>query len=212
MKLNLDQFCRNGEIQQQVMEIVLILQLCPKKSRVKFPAVQPETHSNDNWLRSVLRTTDKASVRAVWQRNTDQEQMLHAGNEMVFAIIEGSPERALFWIKWLQEEDSIAKKQYGSGLSTAERAHAIGKNRTKVGFYLINVLTQLYKEMAETAQVRLHQEYQKLLYLYRDHDTSQKHRNDLIGIMVQLLCEVPAAPSLVQDPGTMQRIVALTNS
>jgi hypothetical protein len=66
--------------------------------------------------------------------------------------------------------------------------------------------------MADTAQVRLHQEYQGLLDLYRDHDTSQKHRNDLIGIMVQLLCEVPkwkvpACPSLVQDPVTLQRIV-----
>jgi hypothetical protein len=152
-------------------------------------------------------------VRTVWQRNTDQEQMLHAGNEMVFAIIEGAPERALFWVKWLQEEDQLAKKQYGSGLSTAERAPATSKNRSAVGFYLVNVLTQLYKEMAETAQVRLHQEFQALIDLYRDHDTSQKHRNDLIGIMVQLLCEVPkwkvpAAPSLVQDPGTLQRIVA----
>ena len=213
VKLNLDQFCRSSEVQETVMEAVLIIQLCPKKTKVKYPTVQPETHDNENWLRSVLRTTDKASVRTVWQRNMDQEQMLHAGNEMIFAIIECAPERALFWVKWLQEEDQQARKKYGSGLSTAERGPATSKNRTAVGFYLINVLTQLYKEMAEKGQVRLHDEYQSLLNLYRDHGTSQKHRNDLIGIMVQLLCEVPkwkvpAAPSLVQDSGTLQRIVA----
>lgn len=211
-KLNLDQFCRNQEVQETVMECVLILQMCPKKTKVKYPAVQQETHGNDNWLRSVLRTTDKAAVRAVWQRNTDQEQMLHAGNECVFAITEGAPERALFWVKWLQEEDAIAKKQYGTGLSTAERAPATIKNRSAVGYYLVTVLAQMYKEMAEKAQVRLHQEYQAIIDLYRDHDTSQKHRNDLIGIMVQLLCEVPkwkipAAPSLVQDPASLQRIL-----
>ena len=211
-KLNLDQFCRQPEVQQQVMECVLILQMCPKKTKVKYPTVPQETHQNDNWLRGVLRTTDKAVVRKVWQRNSDQEQMLHAGNEMVFAITEGAPERALFWVKWLQEEDAIIKKQYGTGLSTAERGSATSKNRAAVGFYIVNVLIQLYKEMAETAQVRLHQEYQALIDLYRDHDTSQKHRNDLIGIMVQLLTEVPkwkvpACPSLVKDPATLQRIV-----
>jgi len=212
VKLNLDQFCRNPEVQEGVMEVVLILQMCPKKSRVKFPAVPQETLGNENWLRGVLRTTDKACVRKVWQQNTDQEQMLHAGNEMVFAIMEGAPERALFWVKWLHDEDHLAKKQYGSGLSTADRAPATMKNRAAVGFYLITVLTQLYKEMAEKGQVRLHEEFQAMLDLYRDHDTSQKHRNDLIAIMVQLLCEVPkwkvpAAPSLVQDAGTLQRIL-----
>jgi len=212
VKLNLDQFCRNTDVQEAVMEAVLIVQMCPKKTKVKYPSVPQETLGNTDWLRGVLRTTDKACVRKVWQQNTDQEQMLHAGNEMVFAIMEGAPERALFWVKWLQEEEGLAKKQYGAGLSTAERAPATVKNRSAVGFYLIVVLTQLYKEMAEKGQVRLHEEFQALLNVYRDHDTSQKHRNDLIGIMVQLLCEVPkwkvpAAPSLVQDPGTLQRIL-----
>lgn len=211
-KLNLDQFCRQPEVQQQVMECVLILQMCPKKTKVKYPTVPQETLNSDNWLRSVLRTTDKACVRKVYQHNTDQEQMLHAGNELVHAIIECAPERALFWVKWVSDTDALTKKQYGSGLSTAERGPATSKNRTAVGYYIVNVLTQLYKEMAHKGQVRLHEEYQSLIDLYRDHDTSQKHRNDLIGIMVQLLCEVPkwkvpACPSLVKDPATLQRIV-----
>ena len=48
--------------------------------------------------------------------------------------------------------------------------------------------------------------------LYRDQDTSQKHKGDIIAIMIQILTEVPkwkvpAAPSLVQDPGSLQRTV-----
>jgi hypothetical protein len=194
------------------MEIVLILQLCPKKAKVKYPSVQNETHENENWLRSVLRTTDKAAVRKVWQRNTDQEQMLHAGNEMVFAITEGAPERALFWAKWLQEEDQIIKKKYGTGLSTADRGPINSKQRAHPGYYLIGLLAELYKEYYAKGMIRMNEEFQALLDLYRDSDTSQKHKGDIIAIMIQILTEVPkwkvpAAPSLVQDPGTLQRIV-----
>ena len=213
VKLNLDQFCRAEEVRESVIECALILQMCPKKSRVKFPTVPQETHQNDNWLRGVLRTTDKASVRKVWQRNTDQEQMLHAGNEMVFAITEGAPERALFWAKWLQEEDAIVKKQYGTGLSTAERGPATSKNRASMGYYLITILVQIYKEYAEKGMIRMHEEFQGILDIYRDANTSLKHKADMIAIMIQLLTEVPkwkipAAPSLVQDPATLQKIVA----
>jgi len=211
-KLNLDQFCRQPEVQQQVMECVLILQMCPKKTKVKYPTVPQETHQNDNWLRGVLRTTDKAAVRKVWQRNSDQEQMLHAGNEMVFAITEGAPERALFWVKWLQEEDAIIKKQYGTGLSTAERGPATSKNRAAMGYYLVTILVQIYKEYAEKGMIRMHEEFQGIIDMYRDHTTSQKHKGDIIAMMIQLLTEVPkwkvpAAPSLVQDSATLQKIV-----
>ena len=211
-KLNLDQFCRSQEVRESIMECVLILQMCPKKTKMKYPTVPQETHQNDNWLRSVLRTTDKAAVRKVWQRNTDQEQMLHAGNEMTFAVVEGAPERALFWVKWLNEEDQLIKKAYGSGLSTAERGPATSKNRTAMGYYIITILVQIYKEYAERNMIRMHEETQSIVDLYRDHTTSQKHKTNIIAMMIQLLTEVPkwkvpAAPSLVQDPATLQRIV-----
>lgn len=214
--LAFDAFCKSDEVQQVATEIVLILQGCPKKSKPKYPTIPYETHENDDWLRSVLRTSDKASVRKVWTRNTDAEQMLHAGNEMIYAITEGATERALFWVKWLMEEDAIIKKKYGSGLSTMERgpAHLKPAQKTSTGYYLINVLAESYKEMASKGMIRMNEEFQSLLDLYRSTDSynSQKRKMDLIAVMVQLLTDVPkwrvpAAPTLVNDPAVLQRAV-----
>ncbi len=220
-KLTFDKFNNNQEIQQQIVEIVLILQSCPKKTKPKYPTIPYDTHENDNWLRSVLRTTDKSAVRKVWQRNTDLEQMLHAGNEMVYAISEGATERALFWVKWLLEEDTITKKKYGTGLTTIERGPVSLKpsQKTSVGYYIINILAEVYKEYAEKGMVRMHEEFQTLLDLYRQTDSrnTQKRKMDTLCIMIQILTDVPrwkvpAAPSLVQDPITLQRAVTHSSS
>jgi hypothetical protein len=212
-QLEFNKFCTNIDVQHKTAEIVLILQGCPKKTKPKYPSVQPETHENENWLRSVLLTTDKACVRKVYQRNADLEQLLHAGNEMVYAINEGATERALFWVKWLIEEDTITKKKFGSGLSTLERGPPGLKNpnqKTAVGYYLINVLAELYKEFSQKGMVRLHQEFQSLLDLYRstDQKNTQKRKMDLLCLMIQILVDmprmkVPAAPTLVQDPTSL---------
>jgi hypothetical protein len=210
-------FCAKAEVQQMTSEMVLILQECPKKTKPKYPAIPPETHENEGWLRSVLRTTDKASVRKVYQRSSDLEQMLHAGNEMVYAIVEGATERALFWVKWLQEEDALLKKKYQSGLSTIERGPPGLKSQTQktaVGYYLVSVLAELYKEFSQKGMVRLHQEFQALLDLYRSTDSknTQRRKQDILALMIQILVDmprmkVPAAPSLVKDPTTLDRMV-----
>ena len=219
VKLTFDIFCKNRGIQELITEIVLILQGCPKKTKSKMPSVPSETHENEDWLRSVLRTTDKAAVRKVWQRNTDLEQMLHAGNEMVFAITEGATERALFWVKWLIEEDSIVRKRFGQGLTTLERGPPGLKpqQKTSVGYYMINICSEVYKEFAEKGMVRMHEEFQALLDIYRASDTGQKRKMDTIVLMVQILTDVPrmkvpAAPTLVSDPGSMVRIVSQSES
>jgi len=213
-RLTMEIFFRNKEVQDQLIEIVIILQECPKKTKCKIPSVPQETHENETWLRSVLRTTDKMAVRKVYQRNTDLEQMLHAGNEMVYAIQEGAPERSIFWIKWLLEEDAIMKKKYGSGLTTMERgpAHCKPHQKTSVGYYIIAILAEVYKEFAEKGMVRMHEEFQALLDIYRSMQTQRK-KLDTLAIMVQLLTDVPkwkipAAPSLVQDQVKLQRIVS----
>jgi hypothetical protein len=215
-KLAFDIFCRKSEIQQQLSEIVLILQDCPKKTKPKIPSVPPETHENEQWLRSVLRTTDKLAVRKVWQRNVDMEQLLHAGNEMVYAIQEGATERALFWIKWLLEEDAIVRKKFGTGLTTIERGPAYLKpqQKTSVGYYIIAILAEVYKEFAEKGMVRMHEEFQALLDIYRSIDLkiTQRKKLDTIALMVQILTDVPkwkvpAAPSLVPDQVKLQRAI-----
>lgn len=215
LKMAFDAFCKKRDVQELITEIVLILQGCPKKTKARMPSVPTETHENDEWLRSVLRTTDKAAVRRVWQRNTDLEQMLHAGNEMVFAITEGAPERSLFWVKWLTEEDSIVRKRYGQGLTTFERGPPGLKpqQKTAMGYYIINICSEVYKEFAEKGMVRMHEEFQTLLDIYRASDTGQKRKMDTIILMIQILTDVPrmkvpAAPTLVSDPGSMARIVA----
>jgi hypothetical protein len=216
-KHELGVFCTLPDVQQATAEMVLILQGCPKKTKPKYPTIPPETHDNEGWLRSVLRTTDKAAVRRVYQRSSDQEQLLHAGNEMVFAIAEGATERALFWAKWLQEEDSLARKRYQSGLSTAERGPPALKSqaqKTATGYYLIAVLAELYKEFSQKGMVRLHQEFQTLLDLYRATNgwATQRRKNDILALLIQILVDmprmkVPAAPALVQDPALLERMV-----
>ncbi len=216
-KLAFDVFCKKKDIQETLAEIVLILQSCPKKTKPKMPTVQPDTHENENWLRSVLRTTDKAAVRRVYQANADLEQMLHAANEMVLAIQEGATERALFWVKWLMEEDAITKKKFGTGLTTIERgpAHLKPAQKSSVGYYIIAVLAEVYKEFAQKAMVRMHEEFQALLDIYRSTDfrITQKRKMDTICVMIQILTDVPrwkvpAAPSLVPDQTVLQRAVS----
>lgn len=216
-KLQFDGFCKKPEIQQMASEIVLILQGCPKKTKAKIPTIPQDTHENDQWLRSVLRSTNKMSVMKVWQRSNDQEQMVHAGNEMVYAITEGATERGIFWAKWLLEEDAIYKKKFGTGLTTLERGppQLPPKQKTSVGFYLINILAEVYKEFAEKGMMRMHEEFQALLDIYRSTDfrISQRRKLDTLAIMIQLLTDVPkwkvpAAPSLVPDPVALQRAVS----
>jgi hypothetical protein len=218
-KLTFQLFCENVEVQQITAEVVLILQSCPKKSKPKMPTVPTETHDNENWLRSVLRTTDKAAVRKVWKRDGDLETMLHAGNEMVFAITEGATERALFWIKWLLEEDALTKKTHNMGLTTIERGPAYLKpaQRTSMGYYILAILAHVYREFAEKGMVRMHEEFQTLLAIYQEMDCSQKQRMDTLIVLVQLLTDVPkwkvpAAPTLVADPTTLQRMVSQSES
>lgn len=217
VKLAFNSFCTMKEVQQQVAEVVLILQGCPKRAKTKIPTIPINTHENEDWLRSVLQTTDKMSVRRVWKRDSDLEPMLHAGNEMVYAITEGASERALFWAKWLLEEDAIIKKKYGAGLTTAERGppHLKPAQRSSVGYYLIAILAEVYKEFAEKGMVRMHEEFQALLDLYRSSDArnTTRRRMDTMAVMIQILTEVPkwkvpAAPSLVSDPTKLERMVA----
>ena len=217
-RMPMEGFFRKKEIQEQLVEIVLIMQECPKKTKCKIPTVSQDTHENESWLRSVLRTTDKLAVRKVYQRNSDLEPMLHAGNEIVYAIQEGAPERALFWIKWLLEEDAILKKKFGTGLTTIERGpvHFKPHQKTSVGYYIIAILAEVYKEFAEKGMVRMHEEFQALLDIYRSTNTQRK-KIDTIAIMIQILTDVPkwkvpAAPSLVQDQTKLQRAVSQSES
>jgi len=86
--------------------------------------------------------------------------------------------------------------------------------KTSVGYYLIAVLAEVYKEFAEKGMVRMHEEFQAFLDIYRSTDfkISQRKKLDTIALMIQILTEVPkwkvpAAPSLVPDQTKLNRAV-----
>ena len=210
-------FTTSPTVQQATVEVALVLQGCPKKLRTKVPSVPQETHENEAWFASVARSSEKAAARNAWNRSHDLDPLLVVGNEMMTAVQDGALEKALFWLKWLQEEDALLKKRHGSGLSTMERGPAFlnPKQRTSVSFYVCAVLAEAYKDLAAKGLMRMHEEFQTLLDLYRSNDkrVSATRRQDALILMIQLLTEVPrwkvpAAPSLVRDPVVLGRAVA----
>jgi hypothetical protein len=91
--------------------------------------------------------------------------------------------------------------------------------KASVGYYIIAVLAEVYKEFAEKGMVRMHEEFQALLDIYRSSDfrITQRKKLDTIAIMILILTDVPkwkvpAAPSLVQDPTKLQRAVSQSES
>jgi hypothetical protein len=135
---------------------------------------------------------------------------------MVAAVMEGALEKALFWVRWLQEEDVILQKKVGGGLTTMERGppHLTSKQRKNPAFFLCVVAAEVYKEYAAKGLVRLHEEFQTLLDLYRSADKlfGAARRQDALILMIQIITEVPrwkvpAAPSLVKDPIVLGRAI-----
>jgi hypothetical protein len=210
-------FVNSPSVQQSTFETVLILQGCPKKLKVKMPSVPDETHNNDAWFASNARSSEKAAVRKAWDRSHDLVQLLAAGNELITAVLDGALEKALFWMKWLQEEDAQMRKRLGGGLTTFERGPASlsSKQRTNVSFFICAVLAEAYKEFAAKGIIRMHEEFQTLLDVYRSTDKhiGAARRQDALVLMIQILTDVvrwkvPAAPSLVKDPIVLGRAVA----
>ena len=208
-------FVNSPAVQQATFETVLILQGCPKKLKAKMPSVAEDTHT-DAWFAANAKTGDKAAVRKAWDRSHDQIQLLAAGNEMAAACTNGGLEQALFWVKWLQEEDVLLRKRAGGGLTTFERGPATmsSKQRTNVSFFICSVAAEIYKELAAKNMIRMHEEFQALLDIYRSTDKhlGAARRQDALILMIQILTDVPrwkvpAAPSLVKDPIVLDRAV-----
>ena len=190
--------------------------MCPKRAKVKLPIVPQETHLNEEWLMRTAQSPEKGVVRKIWNGSTDLPPLFYAGNEIVQSITEGALEKALFWTRWVIEEDLQLRKKFGAGMSTTERGPATmnSKARQHPGFFLCSILAEAYKEFAEKHQVRLHEEFQCLLDIYRSTDklASAKRRQDALILMIQILTEVPrwrvpAAPSLIKDPIVLARAV-----
>lgn len=217
LQLPFQRFISSTEVQRATAEVVLIIQGCPKRGKVKLPAVPADTHLNNDWLYGVARSPDKIVVKKIWNPSSDRGQLYSAMNEMMNAITDNALEKALFWLRWIIEEDILMRKRYGSGITSQERGPGtLGiKQRTHPGFFICAVLAEAYKELAATSQVRLHEEFQTLLDIYRATDklTNAKRKQDALILMIQILTEVPrwrvpAAPTLIKDPIVLSRAVS----
>lgn len=207
---------RDEEFQTRIAEIIYVLHGCPRRASVKWPTIDPDTHK-EGWLSLVKQAPDVAAVSRVWKPESDLPQMRIVACELVKACTDGATEKALFWVRWLLEEDGYVRKaNMGTGLTTFERgpANLPSKKRTDQGYFLLAVFAEVYKDLAARQAVRMHEEFQCLLDIWRDPSLhfTMKQKRELLGLIVLLIAEVPrwkvpAAAPLVKDPTQLSRAV-----
>jgi hypothetical protein len=213
-----ESFYSNSEVQAAVAETVLILQICPKKSKVAWPKVDDNT-KHPGWIRTVASAPETKATRTVWDGTSDQPALYLASNELCKAIEDGASERALFWIRWTLEEDArIRKDTKNHGLTNKERGPATGgaaKTRTEAGHYLAALLFEIYKDLSTKGLLRMNEEVAELIRLWRGGEMRMpsRFRRDCLALLTMICCEVPrwkvpAAPTLVPDPIKLSRAVA----
>lgn len=202
---------KDQKFQHAVAEIVLVLQGCPKRTRITFPKVSQDTHT-DSWFNTIPSIEDSNIVRRVWKHGTDDDKMRIAANYILKSAGENATERALFWFKWLQEEDVLSKKNNGFGLSSTDRSTT--GNKKDVGHFIVAVLAEAYKEWAVKGLLRMHEEFQTLIDIWRSKEKrASGRRRDALILMILILTDVPkwkvpASPKLVEDPVALGRAVS----
>jgi hypothetical protein len=207
-----EQLYNTEEFHTRAGEIVMVLREVPRRPKLQWPKVGPETHLT-GWLRNVAAATETAALLRVWKGEGDTTLLRVAGSELLKAITDGSLEKTLFWVKWLfEEEANIRKETKGASLTTITRGPTDSKD---VGHYITALFAETYKEMASKSMIRMAEEFQVLIDLWRGADSriSPGCRKKIIGIMAQILCEVPrwkvaAAPALIKDPVQVSRAVS----
>jgi hypothetical protein len=216
-RIDEDALFKNDEFQTRVCEIVFVLRECPRRTSITWPKVGPETH-RDGWLRAVSTgATETEVVRRVFKVGSDLFPLHAVSCELLKACSDGATEKALFWIRWVMEEDSrLRKANSGAGLSTLDRGPPSlrGKARSEVGYFLLQLFGESYKEYAARQMIRMTEEFQVLIDLYKGADPriENKGRRDILALMAQIICEVPrwkvpAAPILIKDPVSLSRAI-----
>ena len=196
-------------------ECILVLRGCQRKPQIKMPKVPAEAHT-DEWIRKATGSAPSSTALIkVFKPSHDIAILKRVGEEFCKAVSDGATQKAFFWLKWSLEEDSKMRKEHqGHGLSNMERGPPTTspKQRSHIGYFFIVLLAELYKELVAKALIRMTEEYQGILNLYMSPESSMtgKHKNDLLILAIQIICEVPrwkvpAAPSLVSDPVQFKR-------
>jgi hypothetical protein len=199
------------EFQKRIGEMILVLREAPQRTAIPWPKVGSETHDG-SWMRATLTeaVTETAAVRIVWRPEGDLSLLRTAGNYLCRAISEGSTEKALFWVKWLLEEEVLTRKETkGATLSTIDRGPATlsSRQRRDVSFFIVQLFGEIYKELAAKGAVRMNEEFNALVNLWCNppKGLGATAKKQILALLTQILCEVPrwkvpAAPALIADP------------
>jgi hypothetical protein len=205
-----EDFYVSPQIQRRIAEIMIVLQGSPRRGKVKLPTVPPTTHKNSEWLQNAKRAPDVAAVRRIFNRSTDQQELLIAANEMVHACTEGAIERALFWMKWALEEDALLRKEPIGGLTSADRGGFKGK--ASVVYFLMVACVEAYKELAARQLIKMNEEVQSIIELFKSITSplTGRRKLDLLILLLQVLVEVPkwkapVAQPVTRDPAFLER-------
>jgi hypothetical protein len=219
-RLPQESFYSHPDVQSNIVETVLVLQLCPKRTRIAWPKVEENT-KKAGWLRGVAGSPETKATRLTWSSESDTPPMFLVANEICKAVQDSAQARVLFWIRWLLDEDSrIRKETKGHGLSSKDRGPAFvsPKTRTEVGYFVADLLFNIYRELAEKG-IRMHEEFREIYNLYRcsEKRMASSLRKDCLGLMALICCEVPkwkvqASQTLVADPMRLSRAVAQSSS
>jgi hypothetical protein len=215
--LDIEEAYKSAEFQHRVSELTIVVQTLPRQSKVIWPKIPEETHDKV-WLQSVPKVKDSDAVNKVWDSQHDQPLLRFVGNHILFACQEVNVERALFWLKWLLDEDKrVRKTMNGLGSLTTSRRSGLGSakvDKSEIGFYIAAVLAEAYKDLARRGLVRMHEEFQELLNLWRGKQArlSAKQKQECLAFMILVITEVPrwkvpAAQPLIKDPTVMSRAV-----
>jgi len=214
-----DEMAYSNEVFQiRIGEMVIVLRDAPTCTILPWPKVGQETHT-ESWIRAVALDplTETAILRRVWQSGSDNNILRIAGGNLCKAIMDGSTDKSLFWIKWLLDHEALVQKaHHGAALTSVERGPAgLGaRQRKHVSYYILHLYSEIYKELAAKQTVRMNEEFNTLISLWGTppKGLGSGARRQILTILTQILTEVPkwkvpAAPTLIKDPIQLSNIV-----
>lgn len=213
-RLPSEDFYRMNEFQRKIGECVFVIRSCVRKPPLKIPKVPTETH-NDAWVRSSTGAAPpSAAVARVFRSGSEPGILKKVGDEIAKACADGATEKALFWMKWLYDEEAMIRKETTGTFTPIDRGPSSlpEKSRRHVSFFIAAICAEIYKEMAARQAIRMNEEYSALLKLFANPNKliTQRRRMEIVVLLLQILCEVPrwkvpAAPSLVSDAVVLER-------
>jgi hypothetical protein len=214
--VDMEELYRDPDFQKKASEVILVVQTLPRQGKITWPKVPDDTHEPE-WISTNPKPKESEAVRKVWSPQHDQPIMRLVGNQILQACEEVNIEKSLFWLKWLLDEDKKVRSQ-GTGYTlTTSRRNGTGSikiDKFEIGYYIVAVLAEAYKDLARRGLVRMHEEFQSLIDLYKGKmaRVTSRQKQECLALMVLIIAEVPrwkvpAVQPLIKDAVIMSRAV-----